>query len=195
MKNFFSIFKRKNRKSYNIDNKNDVIFNKVSYTPEVKNFTIPYQTPPIPASDEQFLKSINEFICLQYSYRNTYYLSKSSMRELICSEKPELKEKFLRFLEKHPLKILLDGDKYSMADDCDTWEIRFIFDDTNFNRSICGYGRTELTAPYLREILADTCEILCSSETFEHQMQMAVFNSQISNIKHETTHKNEQENK
>ena len=37
--------------------------------------------------------------------------------------------------------------------DMDHWEIRFIFEDRNLNRCICGYGITETSAPYLHTLV------------------------------------------
>ena len=192
MKNIFNIFKKRKKKSYSSINQRSVVSNNKPYTPEVKNFSMTYKIPLVPASDEQFIANINEFICVQYSRRNTYSGNRF-MSELICSEHPELKERFLRFLEEHPIKSFLDGDKYSHGCDLNTWEIRFIFDNADLNRTISGYGYTELTAPYLTEILRDTCEILTPSEIFERKMKMAVYNSQTLSSTQEETSKNEQE--
>lgn len=193
MKNIFSIFKKEKKKNYNYINENSVIFNNRSYTPpEVKNFSMIYKTPLVPATDEQFIANINELVCIQYSLRNTYSGNRF-MSELVCSEHPELKEKFLRFLDEHPIKSFLDCDKYSHGCDLNTWEIRFIFDNADLNRTICGYGYTEETAPYLMEIRSDTCEILTPSEIFERKMKMAVYNSQTARPMQEETPKNDQE--
>ena len=46
------------------------------------------------------------------------------------------------------IENLLYGDINSSGCDMDHWEIRFIFEDRNLNRRICGYGVTE-SSPHI----------------------------------------------
>ena len=109
--------------------------------------------PVIPVSDEVFISHIDEFSCIQYKAFNGLS-GKSYACQLISSEKPNGKERILSFLKDHPIENLLYGDIHSSGCDMDHWEIRFIFEDRNINRRICGYGVTESSAPYLHTLVS-----------------------------------------
>ena len=109
--------------------------------------------PVIPVSDEVFISRIDEFSCIQYKAFNGLS-GKSYACQLISSETPKGKERILSFLKNHPIENLLYGDINSSGCDMDHWEIRFIFEDRNLNRRICGYGVTELSAPYLHTLVS-----------------------------------------
>ena len=72
MKNIFNIFKKRKKKSYSSINQRNVVSNNKPYIPEVKNFSMTYKIPLVPATDEQFIANINELVCIQYSLRNTH---------------------------------------------------------------------------------------------------------------------------
>lgn len=109
--------------------------------------------PVIPVSDEVFISRIDEFSCIQYKAFNDLS-GKSYACQLISSETPKGKERILSFLKDHPIENLLHGDISSSGCDMDHWEIRFIFEDRNINRRICGYGVTESSAPYLHTLVS-----------------------------------------
>ena len=109
--------------------------------------------PIIPVSDEVFISRIDEFSCVQYKAFNGLS-GKSYACQLISSETPKGKERILSFLKDHPIENLLYGDISSSGCDMDHWEIRFIFEDRNINRRICGYGVTESSAPYLHTLVS-----------------------------------------
>lgn len=108
--------------------------------------------PFVPVSDEVFISRIDEFSCVQYKAFNGLS-GKSYACQLISSENPKCKEQVLSFLKNHPIENLLRGDINSSGFDMDHWEIRFVFEDRNLNRRICGYGVTELSAPYLHTLV------------------------------------------
>ena len=116
-----------------------------------KQFAMPYHEPMHPVPDEVFASRIEEFVCIQVWSCNDYS-GGITMQELVAAEHPEKKEQILAFLREHPITELLHGDRYEQACDTDRWKIRFIFDDPDLNRTIEGYGHTELTAPYLRAL-------------------------------------------
>ena len=104
--------------------------------------------PVVSVSDEVFISCVGEFSCVQYKSFNGLS-GKSYSCQLISNENPKCKEQILSFLKEHPIDNLLHGDINSNGCDMDHWEIRFIFEDRNLNRCICGYGITETSAPYL----------------------------------------------
>ena len=108
--------------------------------------------PTVPVSDEVFILRIGEFSCVQCKTFNGLS-GKSYVCQLISSENPKCKEQVLSFLKNHPIENLLHGDINSSGFVMDHWEIRFIFEDRNLNRRICGYGVTELSAPYLHTLV------------------------------------------
>ena len=108
--------------------------------------------PAVPVSDEVFISRIDEFSCIQYKAFNGLS-GKSYACQLISCETPKGKERILSFLKDHPIENLLYGDINSSGCDMDHWEIRFIFEDRNINRRICGYGVTESFAPYLHTLV------------------------------------------
>ena len=108
--------------------------------------------PIVPVCDEVFISRIDEFSCVQYKAFNGLS-GKSYACQLISSEKPKCKEQVLAFLKNHPIENLLHGDINSSGFDMDHWEIRFIFEDRNLNRRICGYGTTKTSAPYLHTLV------------------------------------------
>ena len=112
----------------------------------------PFLEPAVPVSDEVFISRIDEFSCVQYKAFNGLS-GKSYACQLISSENPKCKEQVLSFLKNHPIENLLRGDINSSGFDMDHWEIRFVFEDRNLNRRICGYGVTELSAPYLHTLV------------------------------------------
>lgn len=101
------------------------------------------------------------------------------MRELIAADHPEKKERVLAFLREHPITELLQGDRYMQAGDVDRWKIRFIFDDPGLNRTIEGYGRTELTDPYLSEMCGCLPRILSKEEQAEEVWRQRILESQM----------------
>lgn len=112
----------------------------------------PYKEHTSPVDDREFISRIDEFICFQFKRFNG--LSRRSYNyQLLASESPELKEYVLRFFEKQPIENLLYGDVNCNACDMDHWELRMIFEDQNLNRCIRGYGTTEVSAPFLCELV------------------------------------------
>lgn len=109
--------------------------------------------PVVSVSDEVFISRIGEFSCVQYKAFNGLS-GKSYACQLISSETPNGKERILSFLKDHPIENLLHGDINSSGFDMDHWEIRFVFEDRNLNRRICGYGVTESSAPYLHTLVS-----------------------------------------
>lgn len=109
--------------------------------------------PIVPVFDEVFISRIDDFSCIQYKAFNGLS-GKNYACQLISSENPKCKEQILSFLKDHPIENLLHGDINSSGFDMDHWEIRFIFEDCNLNRRICGYGVTELSAPYLHTLVS-----------------------------------------
>ena len=114
---------------------------------------LPFFEPIVPASDEEFASRISEFTCIQYTKFNGLS-GESHAYQLIASEKPERKEQVLSFLKDHPIENLLHGDIIGTGCDMNHWEIRFIFEDRNLNRRICGYGITETSAPYVLDLIS-----------------------------------------
>jgi len=108
--------------------------------------------PIVPVSDEVFISRIDEFSCVQYKAFNGLS-GQSYAWQLLSSENPECKEQVLSFLKDHPIENLLHGDINCNGFDMDQWEIRFIFEDRNLNRRICGYGTTKTSVPYLHSLV------------------------------------------
>lgn len=121
-------------------------------------FSMQYEEPAEPLPDEDFIRRIDEFVCLQYTTWNDYS-GRSSKQELIAAECPELKERVLNFLQEHPVENLLYGERYADGHDMSHWELKFIFEDSRLNRCIAGYGITESTAPYRHGIFCHIPEI------------------------------------
>ena len=114
-------------------------------------------------NDEEFIAHFNDFIGVKF-YSHNGLSDGSHRRELVVSEHPELKEKILSFTERYPIKNLLQGDRDNDGFDLDHWEISFAFENAALNRSICGYGVTECTKPYLREMIFYIPEVLSEAE-------------------------------
>lgn len=114
---------------------------------------LPFFEPIVPSSDEEFVYRISEFTCIQYTTFNG--LSGGSYAcQLIAGENPERKGQVLSFLKDHPIENLLHGDIIGSGCDMNHWEIRFIFEDRNLNKRICGYGITETSAPYVLDLIS-----------------------------------------
>ena len=143
-----------------------------------KRFSIPYVEPEDALPDEDFAKRIDEFICLQFWSCNDYS-GGITMRELVAADDPKNKACVLAFLQEHPIMELLHGDRDEQACDVNRWKIRFIFDDVRLNRTISGYGCTELTAPYLFEMCRHLPEILSQSEKEERIWQERMLEMQL----------------
>lgn len=130
-----------------------VTLKKAQYIEAESSSLMCFLKPIIPVSDEVFISRIDEFSCVQYKAFNGLS-GKNYTCQLISSEKPECKEQVLSFLKDHPIENLLYGDINSSSCDMDHWEMRFIFEDRNLNRRICGYGVTESSAPYLHTLVS-----------------------------------------
>ena len=111
-----------------------------------------YSEPQTPVEDSEFISRIDEFVCFQYKSFNGLS-GRGKSFELFASESPELKEYVLEFLANHPIEGLLYGNINCNGYDLDNWEIRIIFEDPNLNRCIRGYGTTDVSAPFLRELI------------------------------------------
>lgn len=112
-----------------------------------------YEEAKKPLPDEEFLSRIGEFNAIQYKAFNGLS-GKCCTYQLIASANPELKERVIAFLADHSVGDLLYGDINSDGFDMDYWEFRFIFDDVNMNRRICGYGVTDASAPFLYNLVS-----------------------------------------
>lgn len=112
----------------------------------------PYKEPTSPVDDREFISRIDEFICFQYKSFNGLS-GRGKSFEFFASESPELKEYVLKFLANHPIEELLYGNINCNGHDMDDWQIRIIFEDENLNRCIRGYGTTNVSAPFLRELV------------------------------------------
>lgn len=143
-----------------------------------KKFAIQYSEPSSPVSDYDFANALNDVICIQYWSCNDYSGS-IRMRELIISERPDLKDKVLLFLEEHPIITLLESNCHGYGHDSNRWKFRFIFNNTSFNRCICGYGITEITAPYLLKFSNLLPEILSEEERAEREFRKKIFQAQL----------------
>ncbi len=123
-------------------------------------------------SDEEFIERFSEFVCIQFDSYNG--LSGGiCLNELIASEHLEYKEQLLAFIKEHPIENLLYGNLHNddVLDDSH-WRFRFIFDDSNLNRTICGYGITEDSCPFLRDMMQWIPPILSLREQAEKEFRM-----------------------
>ncbi len=170
MKFFAKLFKSKAKPS---DTAKEIIKNNND-----KKFVIRYNEPSYPVPDYYFANALNDVICIQYWSCNDFSGS-IHMGELILSERPDLKDKVLLFLEEHPIITLLESNRHEYAHDRNRWKFRFIFNNTNFNRCICGYGITEISAPYLLELAHLLPEILSEEECAQRDFRKKLFLAQI----------------
>lgn len=113
---------------------------------------MPYKEPISPVDDGEFLSRIDEFICFQFKRFNGLS-GRGHNYQFLASDSPELKEFVLHFIAEHPIENLLCGNVNCNGHDMDHWEIRIIFEDQNLNRCIRGYGTTEVSAPFLCELV------------------------------------------
>ena len=114
---------------------------------------MPYREPKMPVNDKEFIDRIDEFICFQYKSLNA--LSGDGITyQLIADETPELKKYVLDFLKEHPIESLLYGKLESAGRDLTHWEMCFIFENQNLNHRIKGYGVTEDSSPFIRELVS-----------------------------------------
>lgn len=111
-----------------------------------------YSEPQTPVEDREFISRIDEFVCFQYKSFNGLS-GRGKSFQLFASESPELKEYVLKFLANHSIEELLYGNINCNGCDMDDWEICIIFEDENLNRCIRGYGTTDVSAPFLRELV------------------------------------------
>lgn len=130
--------------------------------------------------DEEFIRRIEEFTCLQFTSRNDY-TGRERKQELIAAEHPEKKAKILEFLKEHPIEELLRAERFEKACDANRWELRFIFEDERLNCTISGYGYTEAAAPYLFEICRHIPRILSEEEKFQQKVARARMEWELKN--------------
>lgn len=155
---------------------------KESYTEfYTKSYTESPQQP-----EEEFIRRIGEFTCLQFYSRNDR-TGADHKQELIATEHPEKKAKILEFLKEHPIEELLHGQRHANAHDVNRWEFRFIFEDTRLNRTISGYGHTELTAPYLSEMCRYIPRILSEEEKFRQMVERARLERELEKLRNSPT--------
>ncbi len=127
--------------------------------------------PPALPNDEEFLAHFNEFIGVQF-YSHNGLSGRGSRRKLVVSEHPELKERILSFVERYPIRDLLQGERNSDGCDLNHWQITFLFEDSGVNRRISGYGTTECTRPYLQEMIFYLPEMLSEEENLRRQIEI-----------------------
>ena len=156
-----------------------------------KQFATPYTEPVNPVPDAIFAERIGEFTCLQFWSCNDHS-GGITMRELVASQHPEKKAQVLAFLQEHPITELLNGERDDGSHDSNRWKIRFIFEESYLNRTICGYGRTELTAPYLFQMCKQLPEILSKDEQEEERLLKIRAKIDLQNCLAELQSKNEQ---
>ncbi len=126
--------------------------------------------PTEPQNDEDFIARFDEFVGVKF-YSHNGLSGSSHRRELVVSEHPELKDQILSFAQRYPIINLLQGDRNNDGFDLDHWELTFLFDDSRFNRRICGYGVTESTKPYLNEMIFFIPEVLSKEEILRRRME------------------------
>ena len=141
---------------------------------QAKKFAMAYSEPAAPGPEEAFIQSIGSFCCVQYWRRNDM-TGGTQMRELIAAEMPRERDLVLSFLAANPIRPLLNGDLCAKGHDMDRWELRFLFEDPTLNRRICGYGVTELTAPFVLELARLIPEVLTEEERWEREFQKRRF--------------------
>ena len=111
-----------------------------------------YSEPQTPVEDSEFISRINEFICFQFRRFNGLS-GRERNYQFFASDSPELKEYVLSFLTEHPIEKLFYGNINCNGFDMEDWEIRIIFEEQSLNRCIRGYGTTDVSAPFLRELI------------------------------------------
>jgi hypothetical protein len=123
-----------------------------------------------PVAEDVFLAHLGEFTCLQFRRVNDL-TGKETLWELVADGHSQQKAQVLAFWQTHPLRQLLDAQRIGDGFDMDRWELRILFGDTRLNRSITGYGHTEVATPYVQALLPLLPRLLSDEEQAYRELQ------------------------